>query len=120
MRIAVPSDTADGLLSMRSGHFGHCAYFTICTIEDGKIVNTESVKNVDHDAVGCGGVIDYALSLNLDGIIAAGMGMPPFMRFTEGGLDVYIDQVHPLAGDAVRALIEGNVPRMDPSQVCRH
>ena len=37
MRVAVPSDTDQGLESTRSGHFGHSPYFTIATVEDGKV-----------------------------------------------------------------------------------
>ena len=58
MKIAIPSESDTGLESMRSGHFGHAPYFTIITYtEDMDIANVDSVKNVDHDAVGCGGVI---------------------------------------------------------------
>ena len=49
MRVAVPSDTDQGLESTRSGHFGHSPYFTIATIEDGKVEKVEVFKNVDHD-----------------------------------------------------------------------
>ena len=37
MKLAIPSETDLGLMSMRSGHFGHAPYFTIVEIEDGKI-----------------------------------------------------------------------------------
>ena len=57
MRVAVPSDTDQGLESTRSGHFGHSPYFTIATIEDGKVEKVEVFKNVDHDKYGCGGVL---------------------------------------------------------------
>ena len=80
MKIAIPSESDTGLESMRSGHFGHAPYFTIITYtEDMDIANVDSIKNVDHDAVGCGGVIDFVSGLNVDGILAAGMGMPPLI-----------------------------------------
>ena len=34
MKIAIPSETADGMAAMRSGHFGHCAYFTVVEYDD--------------------------------------------------------------------------------------
>lgn len=120
MRLAVPSETAMGLSSPRSGHFGHCAYFTIVEIEDGEIKSVESVKNVDHDTVGCGGVIDFAISLNIDAILAAGMGYPPFTRFTQAGVHVYMDTTQPLVRDAVQLLIDGKVEDMSEDQACRH
>lgn len=120
MKLAIPSESDKGLQSIRSGHFGHSAYFTIVEIEDGKILNVESVKNADHDAVGCGGVIDYALSLGIDAILAAGMGRPPFMRFTESGVDVYIEQETPRVDEVVQLFIEGKVAKMSLDAACNH
>ncbi len=120
MRIAIPSESDQGLESIRSGHFGHAAYFTIVTIEDGKITNVESVKNVDHDEYGCGGVIEYALGLNLDALIAAGMGQPPYTRFTNGGVTVYLETQTPKVGDVVDKYLKGEVGLMNPADACRH
>ena len=120
MRVAIPSETDQGLESMRSGHFGHCPYFTICTIEDGKITKVESVKNVEHDAVGCGGVIDYACTLNLDAILTIGMGQPPFLRFTQAGIAVYSERMYAKVGDAAQAFADGKCVRMRLDEACVH
>lgn len=120
MRIAIPSDGDQGLESIRSGHFGHAAYFTIVTIEDDKVTNVESVKNVDHDEFGCGGVIEYALGLNLDGLIAAGMGRPPYTRFTQGGVTVYFENQTPKVGDVVEKFIRGEINTMNQEDACSH
>lgn len=121
MKIAVPSETADGLAAVRSGHFGHSAYFTVVEYDaDMNIVDAEVVKNVDHDENGCGGVIEYVLGLGVDGILAAGMGRPPLMRFTEGGVDVYFEQHSPIVGDAARLLAEGKVQHMTFEDACNH
>ena len=120
MKLAVPSETDAGLAAVRSGHFGHCEYFTLVDIENGEITNVEAVKNVDHDQYGCGGVIEYALGLGINAILAAGMGVPPYTRFTNGGVEVYLDTTHPFVGDAVADFIAGNTPRMQLDQACRH
>ena len=121
MKIAVPSETDAGLESMRSGHFGHAPYFTLVTFDDGmNVTEVESVQNVDHDAVGCGGVIDFVSGLNVDGILAAGMGMPPFTRFTNAGVTVYSDTTEPNVGRVVEMFAAGNVAPMDPNAACRH
>ena len=120
MRLAIPSETDQGLESMRSGHFGHCPYFTICTIEDGQITKVESVKNVEHDAVGCGGVIDFACTLNLDAILTIGMGQPPFMRFTSNGIDVYREGFYAKVGDAAAAFVAGKCQKMRLDEACVH
>ena len=121
MKIAIPSETDAGLDSMRSGHFGHAPYFTLVTFDDGmNVTSVESVQNADHDAVGCGGVIDFAISLGIDAILAAGMGMPPFTRFTNAGITVYADTTDPNVGRVVELFAAGKVAPMDPNAACRH
>ena len=121
MKLAIPSENAEGLESMRSGHFGHCAYFTIVEYDDDmNIVGVESVKNVDHDEFGCGGVIDYVLGLDVDGILTVGMGMPPLMRFTSNGVTVYSERTEPIAGKVAELFAQGKVDVMDPNAACQH
>ena len=120
MKIAIPSETDKGLESTRSGHFGHTPYFTIVTVEDGSIANVESVKNVDHDVAGCGGVIDYVLTLGVDGILTVGMGMSPLIRFTEAGVAVYTETQTANVGDVARLFVEGRVRTMLPEEACNH
>ena len=121
MKIAIPSETADGLASIRSGHFGHTPYFTVVEYDDAmNIVSAEPVKNVDHDQFGCGGVIEYVLSLGVDGILTAGMGRPPLMRFTESGVIVYAETQTPYVGDVAKLFAEGRVQRMSPEAACNH
>lgn len=120
MKLAIPSMTDQALESSRSGHFGHSPFFTIVSIEDGKVAQVEVVKNVDHGTAGCGGVIDYVLSLGIDAILAVGMGMPPFTRFTNGGVKVYRETQTENVGDVVDLFLEGKVDLMDPGFACRH
>ena len=121
MKIAIPSESADALNAMRSGHFGHAAYFTIVEYDDDmNIVSAEAVKNVDHDQFGCGGVIEYVLSLGVDGILTVGMGRPPLMRFTENGVIVYSETETPVVGDVAQRFAEGRVMRISPEMACSH
>lgn len=121
MRIAIPSESNTGLDSKRSGHFGHAPFFTIVTYaDDMSIESVEAIQNVDHDAVGCGGVIDYVSGLGVDGILAVGMGMPPFTRFTNAGVRVYSDTTEPNVGKVAQLFAEGKVAPMNPSAACRH
>lgn len=121
MKLAIPSETADGLASIRSGHFGHTPYSTIVKYDENmNIVGAEPVKNVDHDQFGCGGVIQYVLTLGVDGILTVGMGMPPLMRFTENGVIVYSETETPVVGDVAKRFAEGKVQRMSPEQACSH
>ncbi|MBO4365800.1 MAG: NifB/NifX family molybdenum-iron cluster-binding protein [Eggerthellaceae bacterium] len=121
MKLAIPSETDAGLESIRSGHFGHTPYFTIVEYdEDMNIVGTEAVKNVDHDQYGCGGVIQYALSLGIDAILTVGMGRPPLMGFTNNGVVVYSETQTPNVGDVAKLFAEGKVNRMSPEAACNH
>lgn len=121
MKIAIPSEMPGGLDAMRSGHFGHAACFTVVEYDEGmNIVTVESVPNVDHDQYGCGGVIQYVLTLGVDGILAAGMGRPPLMRFTEAGVIVYAETTEPNVGKAAQLFAEGRVQRMSPEDACNH
>ncbi len=120
MRIAIPVETDQGLAAPRSGHFGHAAFFTIVTVEGTEITSVESVKNVEHDEQGCAGVIDHALAQDIDAIIATGMGMPPYTRFTANGVDVYAERETPIAGDVLAKFLQGKIERMDPANACRH
>ena len=122
MRLCIPSETDEGPYSIRSGHFGHAPFFTIIVIddEDQHIVGYEVAKNVDHDEYGCGGVIDYALSLNIDAMVTVGMGMPPLMRFTQAGVKVYSERETPYVGDVTYMFLEGKLDLMDPSMACEH
>lgn len=120
MKLAIPSMSADGLQSERCGHFGHAPYFTVVTIEDGKVTNVEDVKNVDHDQYGCGGVIDFAISLGIDAMLAVGMGRPPLMRMSNAGVKVYSEGQTPMVGAAVQKFINGECMLMSIDQACAH
>lgn len=121
MRLAIPSESNIGLESIRSGHFGHAPYFTLVTYDDDmNIVEVESVQNVDHDAVGCSGVIDFVIGLGVDAILTVGMGMPPFMRFTNAGITVYSDTYEPHVGKVAELFAAGKVAPMDPNAACKH
>lgn len=120
MKIAIPSETDKGLASERSGHFGHAPYFTIVSIQDGNILSAEVVKNVDHDEFGCGGVIDFVMSLGIDALLAVGMGRPPLSRFTAAGIAVYSERETLLVGDVAEKFARGACSLMDPNTACRH
>ena len=120
MLIAVPAETSDGLASTRSGHFGHAPWFTLVTVDEGEVVRVQSVKSVDHDEVGCGGVIDFVASLGIDAIITAGMGVPPFTRFTNAGVKVYLDGTQPFVGGAITKYLRNDLEEMHLDQACKH
>lgn len=121
MRVVVPCETDEGLGSVRSGHFGHAPWLTVVDFDDQMgYVSSQAVKNADHDSAGCGGVIDHVMGLGADAIITAGMGMPPFTRFTEAGVAVYVDRMTPGVKDVLLKFVAGDVVRMSADDACRH
>lgn len=121
MKIIIPCETDQKLDAPRSGHFGHAPWLTVVELdEEGNVVLVEAVKNAEHGEGGCGNVIAHVVGLGADAIIAAGMGMPPLMRFTHSGMDVYLDRSVLMAGEVLALFQAGVLPRMSVDDACRH
>ena len=71
-KLAVPTMGEASLDSQRSGHFGHCDCFTLCTIEDGQITAVEAVQNPPHEEGGCLRPVKLLADAGADAIVAAG------------------------------------------------
>ena len=68
MKIAVP--TRDGHID---DHFGHCAYYTIFEVEDGKIISTSRLDSPE----GCGcksGIAADMEAMGIEVMLAGNMG----------------------------------------------
>lgn len=83
MKIAIP--TAQGKLAM---HFGHCASFTIITIDDNKsISNTQEIEAPAHEP----GLLPRWLGeKEVNIIIAGGMGQRAQQLFADRGIEVIV------------------------------
>ena len=69
------------------GHFGHCEYYTIFTIENKNVVNEELMKSPE----GCGCKSNIAPVLAQMGVkvmLAGGMGMGALNVLNMSGIDV--------------------------------
>lgn len=120
MKLAVPTLGQPGLDSERSGHFGHCDCFTLCTIEDGQITAVEAVQNPPHEEGGCLRPVKLLADAGADAIVAAGMGMRPLAGFNDAGITVYFENETPNVGDAARKVAAGSVPVMGMENACHH
>jgi predicted Fe-Mo cluster-binding NifX family protein len=83
MKIALPS--RDGLID---GHFGHCEYFTIVTIEDGKISNEEKLNPPE----GCGcksNVVPTMAEMGVKLMLAGSMGQGAVNMLNSHGIEVF-------------------------------
>lgn len=120
IKLAVPSMGEGGLEAPRSGHFGRCDCFTIVDIIDGKIDKVSILDNPPHEEGGCLRPVQLLGNEGVDAIVAAGMGMRPFLGFSDAGITVYHDSTNPQVGQAVALVAEGKAPVMGSDNTCNH
>ena len=82
MKVAVASEG-----KYVSGHFGHCEGFTIYDVEEGKSLNKNFTPNPGHRP---GYLPVFLKELNVNVIIAGGMGETAQQLFNENGIEVVV------------------------------
>lgn len=117
-RIAIPSTDEGGLNGQRSGHFGHCAVFTLVDVEEGEIKQVSTIPNQSHVQGGCMVPVNLLADHKVKALIVGGIGMRPLMGFKQVGIDVYYDVTRPEIRPVVEDLIAGRLPLIEDNQVC--
>ena len=117
-RIAVPSEDQGGLDGQRSGHFGHCAVFTLIDVEEGQISEVSILPNASHVQGGCMVPVNLLADNKVNKLIVGGIGMRPLMGFKSVGIDVYYDAERADIRPVVEDLIQGKLPMIADNQVC--
>ncbi|HFS85363.1 MAG TPA: dinitrogenase iron-molybdenum cofactor biosynthesis protein [Campylobacteraceae bacterium] len=118
MKIAFPTDENMGYLSPRGAHFGKARYYTIVTLEEGRITDVKGVQNPGHDAGGCGNAVANIVSLGVDALVVAGIGGSPAEGFARAGLPVYVDRESPTVGVSVEKLAQGQLAQIGAKGTC--
>ncbi len=116
--IAVPSLAPGGLEAERSGHFGHCDFFTLVEVGGDSGTKVSVVANTPHQEGGCLDPVKLLASLGATEIVVGGMGARPLAFFGDMGITVYADQELPTVKEVVDALLQDRVPVMSARQVC--
>jgi predicted Fe-Mo cluster-binding NifX family protein len=116
--VAVPSFAPGGLHAQRSGHFGHCDFFTLVQVDGSTLSEVKVVDNTPHGEGGCLDPVRLLASLGTTDIVVGGMGARPLGYFADLGIKVFADQELLTVGEAVDALLGGSLPVMSPAQVC--
>ncbi|MFP4057781.1 MAG: iron-sulfur cluster carrier protein MrpORP [Candidatus Brocadiia bacterium] len=99
MKIAIP--TAEGRLCR---HFGHCQRFAFITVEDGRVVGSESLAPPPHEP----GVLPRWLhEQGADLVIAGGMGRRAQALFEQHGVQVVVGAPPEEPQKVVRAYLDG-------------
>ena len=118
MRIAIPSEQPGGLDAAISGHFGHCACFTLVDIADDEVTEVRLLPNMPHGQGGCMAPVTYLKQHGVDHMLAGGMGMRPLQGFQQVGIQVYYHEGAASVGDAVGLLLAGQARVFGPAQAC--
>ena len=87
--IGLPTLDNNGAQSQCSPHFGGAPFFTIVELEDGQIVNAQSLENPGHGPAGCLGPVNFMREHGANKIIVLGIGGRPMMGFQQAGIAVY-------------------------------
>ncbi len=120
IKIAVPSTQPGGLDAGMGMHFGHCDLYTLVDIheETGEILTVETCPSCAHEHGGCLAPVNYLAEKGVKVLLAGGMGMRPLMGFMQVGIDVYYAGTAATVGDAVAALVRGDLPPFTPNNTC--
>lgn len=120
LKLAVPSMGEGGMNAQRSGHFGHCDCFTIVNINDGTVEAVTTLANPPHEEGGCLRPVQMLADVEVDAIVAAGMGGRPLAGFNQAGITVYYDTENPQVEGAVQQIIAEKTPTMSMDNACQH
>ena len=88
-----------------SGHFGFCEGFTIYEVSDGKILNKGVTPNPGHKP---GYLPVFLKELNVNVIIAGGMGGTAQQLFNENGIEVVVG-AEGVSDDVLKKYINGEL-----------
>lgn len=112
MILAIP--TREGMVD---DHFGHCAYYTIVTLDEQKnVVKSERLDSPE----GCGCKSNIASVMQEMGItlmLAGNMGMGAYNKLNEHGITV-IRGCHGRVDDVLKAYVDGQLS--DSMESCDH
>ena len=111
MKIAVPTRNNEV-----DGHFGHCEFFTVFTVEEKEIKKSEIVQS----PIGCGCKSDIAGILKNDGVslmLVGNMGHGALMKLNQHGIDV-IRGCSGSVDELVNNYMNGEI--QDSGESCEH
>ena len=117
-RIAIPSSYPGGLDAGIEAHFGHCDLYTLVEVREGQVAQVSTVPSVPHQQSGCLSAVNHLAQHGVTALIAGGMGFRPLMGFQQAGIEVYRGSEQPSVQVAVKALLEGRLPRFTRDQAC--
>lgn len=118
MLVAIPSEAPGGLTAGVAAHFGHCAAFTLVSLEEKEIKDVKVLLNMGHEQGGCMAPVMLLKNQGVDTMLAGGMGMRPLAGFQQVGITVYFNEGAATVQDAVTLLAQGQARVFGPAQTC--
>jgi predicted Fe-Mo cluster-binding NifX family protein len=118
MKIVFPTDEDMGFLSRRGAHFGKAKFYTVVTVENGRIADVEGFANPGHDAGGCGNAVANIMALKPDALVVSGIGGSPAKGFEQAGLTVYVDRESPTVQLSVERFVQKALASLGGSGTC--
>ncbi|HIE07498.1 MAG TPA: dinitrogenase iron-molybdenum cofactor biosynthesis protein [Desulfarculaceae bacterium] len=108
-KIALAADDMLGLDGEMSMHFGRCPSYLVALVEeDGNIASTEVVENPHFNQHKPGEVPRFINSLEVNVIIAGGMGPKAIDMFNDFGIEV-VTGVGGNVGNVLKAYLNGEI-----------
>ncbi len=116
--IAIPSENPGGLDAGVGNHFGHCDLYTLVSVENGEITDVQVLPNIPHEHGGCLAPVQLLAGKGISALLAGGMGMRPLMAFNQAGIDVYYTNGTAIVGEAVKAMLAGQLQQFKLENSC--
>ena len=116
--IAIPSEQPGGLEAGVGAHFGHCDLYTLVQVAEGQVLDIKVIPNVPHQQGGCLAPVQHLAGSGVTQLIAGGMGVRPLMGFNDVGIKVYYGGGARTVGDAVVAMLKGDLPEFKQENTC--
>lgn len=116
--IAIPSQSPGGLEAGLGAHFGHCDLYTLVTVENDQVADVKVIPNVPHQQGGCMAPVEHLYRNGVHQLIAGGMGLRPLMGFNQVGIEVYYGGEAQTVGQAVAAMLSGQLPQFRQEHTC--
>lgn len=101
-KIAVPVDE-NGILD---AHFGHCKFFELLDVEEGKIVAQDKVAPPPHEP---GVLPKWLADKGVTDVIAGGMGAKAIQIFNYNNVNVFVGAPKLSAGELAKGFLENTI-----------
>jgi predicted Fe-Mo cluster-binding NifX family protein len=87
-KIVIPTDNQEGMDAKVAEHFGRTQYFTVVELDNGQVVNVNTVSNTSEHVGGVGSAFDQIVALNPKAVIVHGMGPRGLINFQGANVKV--------------------------------